>query len=70
MNEIRIFAIMSENKNIEENEKSADEGRREALKKLGTYAFAAPVMMSLVASNLHSAHLMKKMIINYKFSHF
>ncbi len=55
MNKIRIFAIMSENKNIEENEKSADEGRREALKKLGTYAFAAPVMMSLVASKKATA---------------
>lgn len=41
----------------EENEidNETDEGRREALKKLGTYAFAAPVMMSLVASKKATA---------------
>ena len=43
---------MSKNVDIKEtnHDKKADEGRREALKKLGTYAFAAPVMLSLVAS--------------------
>lgn len=32
-----------------------DEGRRDALKKLGTVAYAAPVMMSLLASKKASA---------------
>ncbi|MCF6202915.1 MAG: hypothetical protein L3J59_04475 [Methylococcaceae bacterium] len=42
----------TENKEIEKN---ADEGRRDALKKLGTYAFAAPVMVSMLASKKASA---------------
>ena len=35
--------------------KNADEGRREALKKLGSYACASAVMVSLVASQKASA---------------
>ncbi len=48
---------MKDIKNTEENkiEKNADEGRRDALKKLGTYAFAAPVMVSMLASKKVSA---------------
>lgn len=48
---------MNDTKNTEENEieKDAVEGRREALKKLGSYAFAAPVMMSMLASKKASA---------------
>ncbi len=47
---------MSENKDLESGiDEGADEGRRDALKKLGTYAFAAPVMMSLVASKKAAA---------------
>ncbi|MCK5831523.1 MAG: hypothetical protein KAH20_14605 [Methylococcales bacterium] len=37
------------------NDKDTNEARRDALKKLGTYAFAAPVMLSLVASKKASA---------------
>ncbi len=48
---------MKDTKNTEETEieKNADEGRRDALKKLGTYAFAAPVMVSMLASKKASA---------------
>ena len=43
---------MSENKDTEQeaNKKEADESRREALKKLGKYAYTAPVVMSLLAT--------------------
>jgi len=41
------------------DEKGTDEGRREALKKLGTFAFAAPVMMSMVASKKATASSLK-----------
>ncbi len=47
---------MSENKDLESGiDEGTDEGRRNALKKLGTYAFAAPVMMSMVASKKATA---------------
>ncbi len=48
---------MNDTKSTEENEieKEAVEGRREALKKLGSYAFAAPVMMSVLVSKKASA---------------
>lgn len=37
------------------NKNETDESRRDALKKLGTVAYAAPVMMSLLASKKASA---------------
>ena len=48
---------MSENKDTEKEttNKEADEGRREALKKLGKYAYTAPVVLSLLKSNKASA---------------
>jgi hypothetical protein len=50
---------MSESNNLEQDvtsEKSdTDEGRREALKKLGKYAYTAPVVMSMLTSTKASA---------------
>ncbi|RUM94561.1 MAG: hypothetical protein DSZ28_02565 [Thiothrix sp.] len=48
---------MPESKNTkqESTNKEADEGRREALKKLGKYAYTAPVVLSLLKSNKASA---------------
>jgi hypothetical protein len=42
---------MSENKDTKQEvaNKEADEGRREALKKLGKYAYTAPVVLSLLS---------------------
>jgi hypothetical protein len=48
---------MSETNDTEQEieNKEADEGRREALKKLGKYAYTAPVVLSLLKSNKASA---------------
>jgi hypothetical protein len=50
---------MSESNNLEQDvtsEKSdTDEGRREALRKLGKYAYTAPVVMSMLTSTKASA---------------
>jgi len=42
-------------KEVTSEKPAADEGRREALKKLGKYAYTAPVVMSVLASTKASA---------------
>jgi len=50
---------MSENKDMEQEvaDKETNEGRREALKKLGKYAYTAPVVLSLLAPKSSNAQL-------------
>jgi len=41
--------------NQQNNEKETDIGRREALQKLGVYAYTAPAILSILASKKASA---------------